>query len=396
MKKAILFFSLLVTGAVAEDFYKPASVHCPGRDSSCLTNMIAGIGTNYTTVMLDGGPWVVSNTVIVPSNIELLFARNVSFTNVGTNAVHVNTDRTRQDWLTNLNVEGDANISNLFTAYRATITTTITVFKIIGDGSGLTNITISGTIGYLIDGTTNITQNTITGPSMATGAVSTVYILDGGIGAVDMGTNSVVGYSNILNGSILSPQMGTNSVTTEKITDGTIITVDLATNSVTTEKITDGTILSNDIAAATLDISKLNTNYLKFPRMVGYSSASGSAAGLAAGSARVMMISTTQVPRSALFSLYCYLATSNSADANFYNELSVSAEVSSNSTVWLPADKTTASQGAVNGNGFIRPGQLQWYVPAGMYYQVYCAAGTVLSNHQGWTNAYQVSQTISD
>lgn len=376
MKKAILFFSLLVTIARAEDFYKPASVHCPGRDSSCLTNMIAGIGTNYTTVMLDGGPWAISNTVIVPSNIELLFSRNMSFTNVGTNAVHILTDRTRQDWFTNLNVETDLNVSNNFSAYRAVITTTLTVFKIIGDGSGLTNVTITGTIGYSIDGTTNITQNTITGPSFATGAVSSVYILDGSILSQDMGTNSVVGYSNILNGSILNPQMGTNSVTTGIITDGTI--------------------LSNDIAAATLDISKLNTNYLKFPRMVGISSSAGSAAGVGAGAARVMMISTTQVARSSLFSLYCYVATSNAADSNFYNELAVTAQVSSNSTVWLDVDKSSTAQGAIGGNGISRAGQLHWFVPAGLYYQVFCNAGTVLDDHQGWTNAYQVNQTISD
>lgn len=193
MNRITTFIAVLLVAVTvrAGEMYKFASDYCPGKDSVSLTNMIAGMGTNLATVVLDGGPWSVSNGVVIPSNIELLRTRSTVVTLVGTNTIVENTERLRQDWLTNLNVRGGVNVTGPVTVTaNMTVGGTAIVFKIEGDGSGLTNITFTGVIDYQIDGTSNIVQNSITYPSLATNAVGTASVIDNSLTANDLATSA--------------------------------------------------------------------------------------------------------------------------------------------------------------------------------------------------------------
>lgn len=194
MKKFIAIIALLasVTAAQAGTLYRFLSDYCPGRDSVSLTNTLATIGTNLMTLVFDGGPWSISNGVVIPSNIEIIYSRDSRITLVGTNTIVVNTTRLREDWYTNLNVSGPfAATGNVTMAHDLNVGGTATVGKIVGDGGGLTNLTIVGTIDYQIDGTSNIVAGTITGPSFANSAVGNAALADGAVSAGKIGAGVV-------------------------------------------------------------------------------------------------------------------------------------------------------------------------------------------------------------
>lgn len=195
MKKFIAIIALIasVTTAQAGTLYRFLSDYCPGRDSVSLTNTLASIGTNLMTLVFDGGPWSISNGVVIPSNIEIIYSRDSRVTLVGTNTIVVNTTRLREDWLTNLNVSGKFAATGAATfAANVDVGGTMTVYKITGDGSGLTGIVVVGTIDYQIDGTSNIVAGTITGPSFANSAVGNAALADGAVTAGKI-TAGVVG-----------------------------------------------------------------------------------------------------------------------------------------------------------------------------------------------------------
>lgn len=183
---------LVAVTARAGEMFKFASDYCPGKDSVCLTNMIASIGTNLMTVVLDGGPWAISNGVVIPSNIELLRTRSTTVTLAGTNTIVENTMRLRQDWLTNLNVSGNAAFSNnVEITENLDVEGTATFYKIVGDGSGITGVVVVGTIDYQIDGTSNIVAGSITAPSLANAAVGNDALADGAVSGLKIGTGVV-------------------------------------------------------------------------------------------------------------------------------------------------------------------------------------------------------------
>lgn len=194
MKKFISIIALVTVAATAQagTLYRFLSDYCPGRDSVSLTNTLATIGTNLMTLVFDGGPWSISNGVVIPSNIEIIYSRDSRVTLIGTNTIVENTTRLRQDWFTNLNVSGKFAATGAATfAANVDIGGTVTVYKITGDGSGLTNVQIVGTIDYQIDGTSNIVAGSITAPSFANSAVGNAALADGAVTAGKIGAGVV-------------------------------------------------------------------------------------------------------------------------------------------------------------------------------------------------------------
>lgn len=291
-----------------------------------------------------------------------------------------------------------------------------------------------------IHGTANVIANTVGAESMDTNSIPTYAIQSSAVTQSKLATNSVNGSANVTDYSITGTDMETGTVGAAQIastavTNGTytnaLITVDadgrityaasVPFSAIGTQALASVLGIGNDaggagitnggtsvfqrvhaaysgtnIDNATIGITKVDTNYLKMLRLVGVFTDSGSAAGVGAGGARVMIVSTTQLARSSYLNMWGFLAATNAAAANFAVDLGVTAEVSSNGTSWIQADKANGTQGAVTSLGWSTPWQLHWFVPAGMYYQVYCNAGSVLTLHQGWTTSWQRVRSESD
>lgn len=199
MKKFITIIALITATATAQagTLYKYMSDYCPGKDSACFTNTIATIGTNLMTLVIDGGPWSISNGVVIPSNIEIIYSRDSRVTLIGTNTIVVNTTRLREDWYTNLNVSGPFAVTgNVTMAHDLDVEGTVTVGRISGDGGGLTNVTVVGTIGYQIHGVSNIIAGTIGSASLANSSVGNAALADGAVTALKIGA-AVVGTNEL-------------------------------------------------------------------------------------------------------------------------------------------------------------------------------------------------------
>lgn len=298
---------------------------------------------------------------------------------------------------------------------------------------------IIGGIAGLVHGTTNIIPGSIGSASLGTTSVTAAAIAAGAVTQAKLASNAVNGAANVQDYSLEAEDYKTNSVGAGALAN--IVTASncvnctvwfdadgratqfqsTASSAIGTQAFASVLSIGNDgggvgitnvgtsvfqrlsgsMSGTNLDngsikAAKIGTNYESFLRMAGFNTSAGSAAGLSAGGARVMMVTTAQAVKSRSYLLYSYLSTSNSGSANFYNEIRLTAQVSSNGTTWMDADNSDASQGAISGNGFSHPGKLVWNVPAGMYYQVFCAALNALTNHLGWTNAFQLNVTEPD
>lgn len=162
MRKLISIFALLLATSAHADYRRFASDYCDGRDSVCLTNLIAGFGTNYFRLVIDGGAWSISNGVVVPSNIELEQAPDSYFSYVGTNTVVIQTRVKRDGWFSNLNASAAANFSG--TVYAATLQV----------GGGVTSTSYRLAAGYGTYGTQRYSSVLAGTNNLATGEYSVV------------------------------------------------------------------------------------------------------------------------------------------------------------------------------------------------------------------------------
>jgi trimeric autotransporter adhesin len=133
-------------------------------------------------------------------------------------------------------------------------------FMLVGDGTTVNSVDITGDVDVDATGLTTIQPN----------AVTTLEILDETILATDIAPGAVT-TEEILDETILEEDIATGAVTTEKILDDTILEEDIAPGAVTTEEIRNETILAEDIAddavttseildhtIADIDLDKLN------------------------------------------------------------------------------------------------------------------------------------------
>jgi hypothetical protein len=133
-------------------------------------------------------------------------------------------------------------------------------FMLVGDGTTVNSVDITGDVDVDATGLTTIQPN----------AVTTLEILDETILATDIAPGAVT-TEEILDETILAEDIATGAVTTEKILDDTILEEDIAPGAVTTEEIRNETILAEDIAddavttseildhtIADIDLDKLN------------------------------------------------------------------------------------------------------------------------------------------
>lgn len=172
---------------------------------------------------------------------------------------------------------------------------------------------------------------------------------------------------------------------------GNVSNKHMAANAVTASNIVDGSI----------GIADIDASYLKMPRIAGYDAQGGNAICTACGAGAVGVVNTTQVTRSTLFGLYAYLAMTNvSVGADPLSLMYISAQISSNGTVWQTVDVGAAQVGfytnsAAGGINFSSPAQIHWFVPASNYYKIEATAGSSLQAHQRWTCLWQRTFSVA-
>lgn len=162
-----------------------------------------------------------------------------------------------------------------------------------------------------------------------------------------------------------------------------------------------GRVTADNITNGTIGIDEIETSYMKMVRIAGYNAQGGDAICASCGSAVVGVVTTTQVTRSTLFGLYAYLAMTNvsTPSSDPLSLMYVSAQISSNGTVWQTVDSSAATVSystntagvAINSSA---PAQLHWFVPASNYYKVEATAATSLQPHQRWTCLWQRTYSI--
>ncbi len=144
---------------------------------------------------------------------------------------------------------------------------TITSKGFIGDGSGLTGVTIGNTLNDGAVGTSKLADSSITQAKIADGSVSNSKLATGtftnitGLGTL---TTSLAGTSGLFSGTVTANAFsgngaGLTNVAATTIADGAVSTAKVADSAITSAKILDGTIVNADInAAAAIAFSKLN------------------------------------------------------------------------------------------------------------------------------------------
>jgi hypothetical protein len=101
-----------------------------------------------------------------------------------------------------------------------------------------------------------ILDGTIATTDLADNAVTSAKITDGAVAPADLADNAVTS-AKIADATIASADMANNAVSSAKILDGTIATADLADNAVTSAKIADGAVASVDLAASAVTTDKI-------------------------------------------------------------------------------------------------------------------------------------------